>query len=151
MPRTPSQNVIFRGASSGDEPQDPPGLGITVRVRDHLRANGLSVKDEDNWRDSGWSLDVQFPRAIIQVTLARTGDAGQWIARVAALNEPGVVARLLGRPCVSREAEVLAVSRQIHRWLLAEGFAGTLWCVDGFPDAGTGRSEPTPGGEAVAR
>lgn len=150
MAHTPSQNVTFTEASVTDGHFEPPGRDIAVRMRDYLRREGFAASNEENWRDCGWSVGLTFPEVTIQIALARSGDANRWIAQVAPLKEPGLLAQLFGRPFMSHESEVLTVSRTIHRWLLESGSGAVLWCVDGFPEPGNGVPEPMPSGRAAA-
>lgn len=150
MARTPSQNVAFTGASHGDDRFEPAGRGIAVGMRDGLRSAGFAASDEDNWRDSGWSIDVTFPAFVIEVALAQTSEDQHWMAQVAPLKEPGAIAQLFGRAFISRETEVLAVSRALHRWLLGSGYQDVWWRIDGFPEPDHRSREPVGSGETAA-
>jgi hypothetical protein len=73
-----------------------------------------------------------------------------WIARVAPLKEPGLLSRLFGAKFVSREREVLSISRCMHNWLVEAGCEGVLWRIDGFPEPANGHPEPVAIGEDAA-
>lgn len=148
--RTPSQNVTFNGESVGDDEIEPPGHTIATRLRERLQRDGFAAALEDNWRDCGWSIDVTCKGIAIQVAITRTTASGQWVAQVAALNEPGFVSRLLGRRFVSRESDVLAVARSLHNWLLDAGYQGVLWALDEFPSPGKASPEPVNSGIPAA-
>ncbi len=111
---------------------------------------GATHDGEDNWRDCGWSIGVAFPTSDIEIAIARTVDDNRWMAQVAPLKEPGAVARLFGAKFVSREQEVLRISRSIHVWLVKSGFQSVLWRIDGYPEPGIGTPEPVTGGTAAA-
>jgi len=147
MTRTPSQNVVFTGPCVGDDRFDPAGRGIAVGMRDYMRLQGFDVQEEDNWRDCGWSIDVIFPSFVIEVSLTRTTDDNHWIAQITCMKEPGVLSRLFGAKFVSREAEVLSVSRCVHRWLVQSKYEGVLWRIDEFPEPGNGQLEPSQRGQ----
>lgn len=103
-------------------------------------AEGYAAADEDIWRDAGWSIDVELPEVTFQIAIGRTGEPGQWIAQVAALREPGVIAQLFGRPFVDRSDEILSVAWAIDRALREANYTDILWRIDGFPD----RENSTP-------
>jgi hypothetical protein len=142
MARTSSQNVLFHGASPGDDRFEPPGRTIAKKLLEHLRAENFVAADEDNWRDGGWSIDVSVKDCVLQVAIAQAGETDTWIAQVAPLSEPGMIAQLFGRKFVDRTSEVLAVSRAIDGGLRQAGHTGILWCLDGFPDEASGTPEP---------
>ena len=142
MRRTPSQNVIFRGESTADDQFEPRGRGIAKKLLCQIRADGFDAADEDNWRDCGWSIDVSASGTVLQLALAETDETGRWIADVAPLCEPGIIAQLFGRKFVDRSEDVLSLSLSVSRFLRQSGFSDILWCVDGFPDIGNGTPEP---------
>lgn len=135
MRRTPSQNVVFHGPSPNDERFEPPGRSIATIILRGLRAEGFAAADEGNWRDGGWSIEVELPEVTLQVAIAKIGEPDQWIAQVATLRGPGVLAQLFGRPFVDRGDEVLSVARSIDRGLREAGYTDILWRLDGFPDS----------------
>ena len=140
--RTASQNVSFNGDSPGDDPYEPPGRGITKLLLRSLRTEGFEAADEDNWRDSGWSIDLSVSGATLQLACARTGEQAKWIIQIAVLNEPGFFGRLIGKRFVDRSTEVLAVSRAVHNCLRQAGYTDILWRKDGFPDPANSTPEP---------
>jgi hypothetical protein len=142
MARTPSQNVLFCGTSPGDDQFEPPGRGIAKKLLEHLRAEKFVAVEEDNWRDGGWSIDVTVKDGALQVAIAQAGETDTWIAKVAPLSEPGMIAQLFGRKFVDRTSEVLAVSRAIDGGLRRAGYTGILWCIDGFPNEINSTPEP---------
>jgi hypothetical protein len=150
MPRTPSQNVAFVGPWVGDDRFEPSGRSIAVGMRKALLSEGFAAGEEDNWRDSGWSIDVTFPTFVIEVALAQASEVNRWMAQIAPLKEPGALAQLSGKTFVSRETEVLAVSRALHRWLLVAGYQDVWWRIDGFPDSDQSTPEPVGSGETAA-
>lgn len=141
MRRTPSQNVLFHGISSNDDPYEPPGRTIAKAILRHLRDDGFTAADEDNWRDCGWSIEIEIEQVNLQLALAEA-QADQWLAQIVPLNEPGMLARWFGRRFVDRSEEVLAVARSVDRWLRESGCSEVLWQLDGFPTPAT--SMPVP-------
>jgi hypothetical protein len=147
---TPSQNVTFCGESVGDDEFEPPGHAIATRLRERLQRDGFDAAEEDNWRDCGWSIEVTCQGFTIEIAITRTAVSGPWVAQVAALNEPGFILRMLGRPFVSRDAEVLAVARSFHKWLLDAGYTDVLWSLNEFPEPGKASQEPVASGVTAA-
>lgn len=139
--RTPSQNILFCGTSPNDDPYEPPGRTIAKAILRHLREDGFSAADEDNWRDCGWSIEIETEQVKLQFTLAKA-QADQWLAQIVVINEPGLLAQWFGRKSVDRSEEVLAVARSIDRWLRQSGCTEIFWQVDGFPKPAT--STPSP-------
>jgi hypothetical protein len=113
-----------------------------MRLREQLSNDGFAADEEDNLRDCVWSIEIALPGVSIQIALAQAGEADRWLLQVAPLNESGFLSRLLDRRFVSREAEVLSVSRSVHRWLLDADYTSVLWRIDGFPEEGNGSAEP---------
>jgi hypothetical protein len=142
--------VVHSRPSVGDDYFDPPGRGIAVAMRDPWRREGFTAQEEDNLRDCGRSIAVAFPTFVIEIALARAAGDNHWIARVAPLKEPGLLSRLFGAKFVSREREVLSISRCMHNWLVEAGCEGVLWRIDGFPEPANGHPEPVAIGEDAA-
>lgn len=139
--RTPSQNVLFCGTSPSDDPYEPPGRTIAKAILRQLREDGFSAADEDNWRDCGWSIEIEIEQFKLQFALAEA-QVDQWLAQIVAINEPGILAQWFGRKFVDRSKEVLAVARSVDRCLRHSGCTQILWQLDGFPTRAT--STPSP-------
>ncbi|MGH7140759.1 MAG: hypothetical protein ACREHD_33925, partial [Pirellulales bacterium] len=150
MKRTASQNVVFHGPSLNDDPFEPPGRSIATTILHRLRADGFAADDEDNWRDGGWSIDVELSEVTLQVVIGKAGEPEQWIAQVATLREPGVVAQLFGWSFVDRSDEVLSIACAIDRGLREAGYTDILWRVDGFPDREHSTPLPEPSVRSIA-
>jgi hypothetical protein len=133
MPRTPSQNVAFHGGFPNDDPFEPPGRSAAKVILRQLRADGFTAADEDNWRDCGWSIDVELQPAKLQVAISKSNGVNQWFAQIAAISEPGIVATVLGRRFTDCSDDVLSVAQSIDYALRHGGFSGIRWRLDGFP------------------
>lgn len=142
MAHTPSQNVLFVGESPGDEEYDPPGAFIARQVAEGLRSNGFSPSPIDNWRDCGWSMDLEFGDAELQIALTATAEPKGWMLQIACMNDPGFIGRLLGKRFVDRSSEIFETALAVHDSLVSSGFTHIRWCLDGYPDDAESTPQP---------
>ena len=140
-----SQNVLFEGASTGDEQYDPPGKRVISLVVDFLRQKGYSPEAIQNWRDSGWSTTLPLGTANLQIALARVSPPNQWMAQIASLDQPGALRRLFGAQLRDCSSELFEVALVVHAALTDAGFANIKWCIDGCPDESNSSPGPRRG------
>jgi hypothetical protein len=138
-----SQNVLFVGESTGDDPHEhPPGAGIAQRIANSLGEQGFLPGSIDNWRDCGWSIELLLGQAVLEIGLAATAEPKLWMLQVACLNHPGFLARIFGAKKLDCSKELFEVASAIHRALVSAGYAEIRWRVDGYPDDGDNSREP---------
>lgn len=138
-----SQNVLFLGDSPGDDPYEPPGAGLTNQIAEALRQDGYAVGEIDNWRDCGWSIDLQVGQAALQIALGSTLRPREWILQVACINQPGLLRRLFGAKRFDCSQELVDVASAVHRALIAAGCSELRWRIDGFPSERHFSPEPS--------
>jgi hypothetical protein len=137
-----SLNAAFSGAVAPDPELDhPAGGAIAKLLYIGLQRAGWSVREIENWRDVGWSLDCSKGEARLECTLAGFGNA--WMLQVAVAGS-GWLARLFGRTPTPRPDDVWALAKDVHG-LLASVFQELRWRWDGPPNANCPAEPPKPG------
>jgi hypothetical protein len=145
-----SQNVLFRLAITEDKFAHPPGEPIAQKLAELLKPRGVSTSEIDNWRDSGWSIEVIYDGASYQIALAEAGDHSLWMAQITPLNQPGTIARLFGAKAIDRSPELFDLASIVHAALTEIGGTNVRWKIDGFPDD-TSNTEPVQSKRKEAR
>jgi hypothetical protein len=137
-----SQNVVFEGESIGDDPHHSPGEGIICLIAEFLNEKGYSPTAIDNWRDCGWSIELEIDTTELQISVARTSLPNSWIAQVACLDQPGPLRRLFGAKLRDCNSELFEIALAVHRALSEAGLTKIRWCIDGYPDGSNSSPEP---------
>jgi hypothetical protein len=137
-----SLNCAFCGTAPVDpEFEHPPGLAIGKLLHGALQKQGWEAEEPDNWRDSGWYFATSGDGAQLEVVVCTSG-SDEWMLQVAPASVPGALGRLFGGQPSATPADVLALSKVIHRSLAQSGpYRDFRWRWDG-PPTGEGDSEP---------
>lgn len=92
----------------------PPGEALAVKLEDGLREHFSAVAARENWRDCGWSIEVQCDDLRMQVYFAPYSSESDWLLAVAPSNQPGLLARMLGRKALPTASALQQVSAIVH-------------------------------------
>ena len=128
-----SQNASFSADLAEAADGHPSGAALARLLRDGLRQAGIMASEPDNWRDSGWSLEVRMESAVQEVVVARARP-GEWLIQVAPQPLAGLIQRLFGPAEHPAAATTLQLARAIHQILSADRRVSRLrWRWDGPP------------------
>ena len=113
----------------------PPGAALAKRLEDGLREHLADVGAPENWRDCGWSIDVQCAGLRLQVYFAPYSKEGSWLLAVAPLDQPGALARLFGRKAAPSAAALQQVCMLVHNILAGVPQVQNIqWMLGGPPE-----------------
>lgn len=114
----------------------PAGASFARELRSGLRARSFAVDEFDSWRDCGWVVYVTVGDKRFEVYFAEYGEENQsgWLLAVAALNQPGALARLFGRKVPAVADELRSICSAIHEILSAHPAVSMIhWFLGGPP------------------
>lgn len=138
-----SQNVLFvRQPAEIDLHAHPPGKPIIDLIAEDLRSQGYRPCTIDDWRDCGWAIAITVGEAKLEIRLASTSETGLWIAQVASISQPGMLARLFGAKWVDHSDEIMQIAKDLHQSLAAASYRDIRWCADSYPDDNENSPEP---------
>lgn len=135
----PSMNVEIVAAPP-DSDEHPAGRRVLDELLAALQGGGWEPHSEpDNWRDSGWSVELVNG---VELILSHVGDSKYWI-QIVPTNPPSRLKSLFNRDAyaeadavVSRCSETLARQLEAHSSIEARA-----WNWDGPPDEGAPKPE----------
>lgn len=113
----------------------PPGEVLAIKLEGSLRDQFAEVGAHENWRDCGWSVDVECDQLRLHVYFAPYSSKSTWLLAVAPLNQPGLLARAFGpRPSLAASA-LQRVSATVHTVLAGIPLVGEIrWMFGGPPE-----------------
>jgi hypothetical protein len=115
----------------------PAGTSFARELESGLRARSLSVKEFDNWRDSGWVVYVTIGKMSFEVYFAEYGKQNRpaWLLAIAPPNRPGALAQLFGRKALDAGAEHRTLTSAVHEILSAHPAVSNIrWFLGGPPE-----------------
>lgn len=146
-----SQNATFRGPVKPDaEHEHPAGLPLVRALRTELNTRNWITGEFDNWRDCGWSLPCRRSGGELQLVVASTGPADEWMLQIAPARAPGLLGRALGREPSASSEHCYELATDVHS-VLSGLFASVRWRRDGFPDEEHSTPAPTQPPARAAR
>ena len=136
MERVP--HVSFKGQLQPDsEFEHPPGASLGRALEARLRQHFGSVEAMDNWRDSGWVVNLSVNDKPIEVYFALFNpEELTWLLAVTPLGQPGLLARAFGRKPRDCGAELQSICTEVHRLLASTpNVTNVTWFFGGPPGA----------------
>jgi hypothetical protein len=137
-----SQYARFKADFPSDpEFDDPPGAWLANHLSGHSSQAGWQVSEIENWRDGGWSVACSKSESKLEFVVLR--GKWEWFLQVYPLKDPGFLRRWFGAVASATPAEVVSLSREIHRVLTDyERVSNLRWRIDGDPDGEHSTPEP---------
>ena len=121
MAKTPT--VSFRAEFPVDAEFDhPPGATLARELQAKLSRELAEVREFDNWRDCGWSIDGLVESTPVQVFFTQVNiptGAPLWLLGCTSGRHVSILARLLGR-APDDSAAVLQLARAVDQILKSE-------------------------------
>jgi hypothetical protein len=129
-------HVSFKGELAPDaEFEHPPGASLGRALEARLRQRFGSTQTMDNWRDSGWVVNLAVNDKPIEVYFALFDpESSQWLLAVAPLGQPGLLSRAFGRKPRDFTVELQSICAEVHNLLISTpAVADIQWFFGGPP------------------
>lgn len=136
MERVP--HVSFKGQITPDsEFEHPPGASLGRALEARLRQHFASVEAMENWRDSGWVVNLSVNEKPVEVYFALYDpEEVSWLLAVAPVGQPGLLARAFGRKPRDFRAELQSICTEVHGLLTSiPNLTDVQWFFGGPPGA----------------
>jgi hypothetical protein len=131
-------HVSFKGRHAPDsEFEHPLGASLGRALEGRLRQRFSSVQTMDNWRDSGWVVNLEVNGKPVEVYFGMFDpEEVMWLLAVAPLGQPGLLARAFGRKPRDFSAELQSICTEVHALLTSTpGLTDIHWFFAGPPGA----------------
>jgi hypothetical protein len=131
-------HVSFKGELSPDsESEHPLGASLGRALEARLRQRFGSTQAMDNWRDSGWVVNLSVNDKPVEVYFGMFNlEEVMWLLAVAPLGQPGLLARAFGRKPRDFSAELQLICIEVHGLLMSiPSLTDVQWFFGGPPGA----------------
>jgi hypothetical protein len=99
-------HATFNADFPNQEAFEPPGRPLADYLAESLRLAGYVVT-VDNWRDVGWSVDLNIDGAAVYLYFAAFEGPDDWL--LCCTSDVGLIKRLFGRPTNEKQKRTLAI------------------------------------------
>ncbi len=121
---------------------EPPGREIGDKLQSEIQNLEVANLSLDEWRDCGWRIEFTLNEKSFELYFVQW-HSQDWLLAIASLDQPGVLARVLGKKRIPVRAELEQLCTRVHSVLSNQLNAESIaWRVNGHPKRGKSFDDP---------